>query len=69
MLSEAALLEFKKIWMEEYGEEISDEKAAELGINLLTLFDHIYRPVKKSWLGDASENKNQTKNYETRTNS
>lgn len=56
MISETALQEFKKIWLEEFGEEISDEKATELGINLLTLFDHIYRPVKKSWLGVASEN-------------
>lgn len=55
MISEAALQEFKKIWLEEYGEEISDEKAAELGINLLTLFDHIYRPVKKSWLDNMNE--------------
>ncbi|MGD0577121.1 MAG: hypothetical protein ABSA74_03550 [Candidatus Staskawiczbacteria bacterium] len=49
MLSEAALQEFKKIWFEEFGEEISDEKAAELGINLLTFFDKIHRPVKKNW--------------------
>ena len=61
MLSEAALQEFKKIWMEEFDEEISDEKAAELGINLLTLFNAIYRPVPKSWLGDAPENQKQTK--------
>jgi hypothetical protein len=63
MLSPEALIEFRKIWREEFNEEISDEKATELAINLLTLFDHIYRPVKKSWLGDASENsKTQTKN-------
>ena len=61
MISETALQEFKKIWLEEFGEEISDEKATELGINLLTLFDHIYRPVKKSWLGATSENQKQTK--------
>ncbi len=68
MISETALQEFKKIWLEEFGEEISDDKATELGINLLTLFDHIYRPVKKSWLGDVSENQKQTKDYETRKN-
>ena len=38
MLSETALQEFKKIYVEEFGEEISDEKATELGINLLSLF-------------------------------
>jgi len=57
MLSENALNEFKKIWFEEFGEEISDEKAAELAINLLTFFDHIYRPVKKEWLRDSFEDK------------
>ena len=57
MLSENALKSFKKIWMEEFGEEIPDEKAVELGINLLTFFDKIYRPVKKDWLKN-NENKN-----------
>lgn len=52
MLSATALEEFKKIYLEEFGEEISDEKAVELGINLLTIFDKIYRPVKKSWAED-----------------
>ena len=61
MISETALQEFKKIWLEEFGEEISDEKATELGINLLTLFDKIYRQVPKSWLAGASENQKQTK--------
>ncbi len=56
MISETALLAFKKIWSEEFnGEEISDEKAVELGTNLLTLFNHIYRPLKKSWLEEVSE--------------
>ena len=57
MLSEAALQEFKKIWLEETGEEISDERATELGINLLTLFHHIYRPVKKDWLAAVFDDK------------
>jgi hypothetical protein len=50
MLSDEAREEFKKLYLEEFGEEISDAKATDLAINLLTLFDHIYRPVKKSWL-------------------
>ncbi len=57
MLSDAALQEFKKIYGEEIGEEISDERAMELGANLLTLFHHIYRPVKKDWLAAADEEK------------
>ena len=56
MISETALSELKKIWTEEFnGEEISDEHAMELGTNLLTLFHHIYRPVKKSWLATISD--------------
>lgn len=50
MISDAALQEFKKLYVEEFDEEISDEEAVNLGVNLLTLFNHIYRPVKKDWL-------------------
>lgn len=49
MISETALQEFKKLYFEEFGEEISDEQAMELSTNLLTLFNHIYRPIKKEW--------------------
>ena len=52
MLSDKALQEFKEIWLEEIGEEISDERAVELGINLLTMFDAVYRPVKKEWMDE-----------------
>ena len=50
MLSPEALKNFKEIYKTEYGENISDKKATELATNLLTFFDRIYRPVKKSWL-------------------
>lgn len=60
MLSNTALREFKKIWKEQFGDDISDEKAAEEGINLLTLFDAIYRPIKKEW-ADELEGKEQSK--------
>jgi len=56
MLSDEALREFKKIYTEELGEDISDEKAMELGTSLLTFFHHTYRPVKKSWLKEFSSN-------------
>jgi len=49
MLSEVSLQEFKKIYLEEFGENISDERALELGSSILSLFDKIYRPVKKEW--------------------
>lgn len=46
MLSPQALQEFKEIWKQEYGEDISDDFAVEQAINLLTLIDAIYQPVK-----------------------
>ncbi len=55
MISEVALQELKKLHIEEFGEEISDEQAMELGTSLLTLFNHIYRPVKKDWMATVSE--------------
>jgi len=61
MISEAALQEFKKLYVEEFGEEISDEEAMELGTNLLTLFHYIYRPVKKDWMGAVSDGENLNK--------
>lgn len=61
MLSKEALEEFKKIWKEKYGEEISDKFATKEAINLLTLFDIVYRSIKKELV-----NKNNLKKYETR---
>ena len=55
MLSNKSLEEFKKIWREQFGEEISDEKAAEEAINLLTIMDAVYRPIKKEWLKELKE--------------
>src|SRR5687768_16073458 len=50
MVSEEALKEFKVIYKEEYGVDLDDKTATDLAVNLLTLFDNIYRPIKKSWL-------------------
>ncbi len=44
-LSKKAVEEFKKIYSQEIGEEISDEKTRELGENLISLFRIIYRPI------------------------
>lgn len=50
MLSKQALQEFKAIWKEEIGEEISDDLALEKATELLTLFNVVYRPIRKKWL-------------------
>ena len=50
MLSKQALDEYREIYRNEHGEVPSDEVLAEEAIKLLTVFDHIYRPIKKVWL-------------------
>jgi hypothetical protein len=53
MISDTALQEFIGLWREEFSEEISEEQAMEIAPKFLNLFDHIYRPVKKEWIGDV----------------
>jgi len=55
MISKESLDEFKKIYKEEFGEEISNEEALEKAINLLNLFNAIYRPIKKDWVNLGNE--------------
>lgn len=52
MLSKQALDEFKAIWKAEFGEDIPDDIATEEAINLLTMFNAIYRPIKKEWVDE-----------------
>ncbi len=49
-LSKEAIEEFKEIYRQEFGEEISDQTALELALNLLNLFRAIYKPVTKKEL-------------------
>ncbi len=46
-LSKEAINEFKAIYSEEFGEEISGAEAQEMGEKLLSLFRVIYRPIPK----------------------
>ena len=57
MISQAALQEFKALYRDEFNKDISDEQATELAINLLTAFNHAYRPVRKEWLKDLENEK------------
>lgn len=59
MISDKALQEFKEIWKEEIGTEISDEAAMEEATQLLTLFDAIYKPIKKSWADEYDNAKSK----------
>ena len=70
MISEKALQEFKAIWKEEIGEEIVDEAAVEEAVNLLTVMNAIYRPIKKEWQKEflsEREIKNQHDNDSTKS--
>lgn len=60
MISEQALKEFQNVWKQEFGEKISDEGAMEEALNLLTMFDAIYRPTKKAWNDDYEINQRNT---------
>lgn len=57
MISKEALCAFKQIWADELKEEISDEVALGEAVNLLTMFDAIYRPIKQEWIDEYQEEK------------
>ena len=59
MILEQALQEFKAIYKEHYGKDISDEEATKLAVNLLALFNVIYRPLKKEWVEGVEPRKGQ----------
>jgi len=61
MLPKQAIIDFKAIWKKNFGEDISDEKATEEALNLLNLFNIIYRPMPKSWLNNNDYDKQQPK--------
>ncbi len=43
LLSKESIKEFKKIYKEEFGKEISDQKAYETGDNLVNFFKLLYK--------------------------
>ena len=53
MISNEALQEFMAIWHKESGIEIPESEAMRLASELLKMFDHIYRPIKKEWASES----------------
>jgi hypothetical protein len=47
-LNKEAIKEFKEVYFKEFEDRITDKKAQELGENLLSLFEIIYRPIPKA---------------------
>ena len=54
-MTDEALQRFKELWKEEFAEELSDTAAIDEATALLTLFNAIYRPIKKEWLKDLEK--------------
>lgn len=57
MLSKKALGSFKEIWRKEFKGDITDERATAEATALLTLFNAIYRPIRKDWLETSGDKK------------
>ena len=55
MLSKHALEEYKEIHRQETGTVLPDDVLADEAINLLTLFNFVYRPIKKAWLQEYEQ--------------
>lgn len=55
MISDAALREFKEVWLAEFGFPLPDDVAVEEAVALLTMMDKVYRPLKQEEV-DAYEN-------------
>lgn len=57
MISDQALQEFKMIWKDETGQDMTDKEALDAAVALLHLFDMIYRPIPKSWSDEYDNHK------------
>jgi hypothetical protein len=64
MISQERIEEFKQIYLEEFGEEISDEKAYELALQLLQLFQVICRPLPKGHRCPACQSPEKTDDFD-----
>jgi hypothetical protein len=66
MLSKHALEEYKEIHRQETGKVFPDDVLADEAINLLTLFNFVYRPIKKAWLQEYGQRTRDTPGMEKR---
>ena len=56
-MKDETLSQFKKLWKQEFAEDLSDDIALEEATALLTLFNAIYRPIKKDWFAEDKNKK------------
>lgn len=57
MISKERLKEFKKIWKEEFGEEINDKVALERGTALMNFFEILTKWDREQKLNEANKEK------------
>lgn len=48
MLADIDIQEFKRLYKNKYGIELSDDEAYEQGIKIIELVKSIYKPIKKN---------------------
>jgi len=61
MISKESLGEFKKIYKEEFGEEISDQEALEQATKLLRLVEIVYKPTTQEEYDKIQKRREETK--------
>jgi len=66
MLTKQALEEYKQLHREETGTVFPDDVLANEAINLLTLFNFVYRPIKKEWLKEYGKRTRDNSNMAKR---
>ena len=64
MISKEALDKFKAIWKEEFGKEVSDEKAMHSATSLLTLMNAVYKHINKEEYDKFHEEERVNKAYD-----
>lgn len=59
MLFKEAIEEFKKLYKEQYGEELNDFVASEAANRLVRMVELVYKPIPKAWEEKCNEIKKE----------
>ena len=64
LISKSSLLQFKRLYQQEYGEEITNKKAYELASNLVNLYRAVYlneeESISQKYETQSRSSKNQS---------
>lgn len=61
MLTDTDIINFQKLYKEEFGIDISKEEAAEQGLKLVTLMSAVYKPMTQEELDRTDKHRISTK--------